>query len=141
MLKVSSQEHGMERIQVFEWVLSSKAVWPIAEAECLGWRLRSKTDENLPQRGNDSFGTEVSLSVKVLRCCLLNLGQFRAFWKIVWTCSVLEGLVSLPWQCTCSLCFVCAWIFGLKQNVIIHPLATLNLLLVTSFFPQKSRWH
>jgi hypothetical protein len=26
MLKVSSQEHGMERIQVFEWVLSSKAV-------------------------------------------------------------------------------------------------------------------
>jgi hypothetical protein len=68
------------------------------------------------------------------------LGQFRELWKkMIWKVG-FRGLVSLPWQHTCTLFFVSVWISGQEIKwLFFHTLPTYQICIMCLVFP-NSRW-
>lgn len=94
----------MDRREGFEQFSKFKSVVTYVQAECSGRPSTSKMDKHMNTGRNLFFQIEDSVPIKLLTCWEFHLGEFKAFWKTMWTCAGFPPnsctkLLTLLWQC------------------------------------------
>jgi hypothetical protein len=122
-LKVAQGAQKTRWTQYFGWCANS-GVTSAEDAKDLWQPSLSKTDDKWIEWRNIPKKKEKSLSLKLLTWWECNLGQLRAFWKIIWT------HVRLPHACSlCSyLCELMKWLL-----LHTHPITRVNSVQLLSF--------
>ena len=94
----------MDKREGFEQFSKFKSLVTYVQAECSGHPSTSKKDKHMNTGRNLFFQIEDSVPIKLLTCQEFHLGEFKAFWKTMWTCAGFplnscSNLLTLLWLC------------------------------------------